>query len=315
MRTLEQIQEQLEKLQGQAAKLIAQKSQHALDSIRALMLEHGLTTEDIEAKANDKRDVAASKRATPITVSAAPTKDLRKGPFPVKYFDPKTGKSWTGRGRAPAWLATTRSRNKFFVDGVINGAAAPIETADSADVIAAPKAPAKKSSSAAVKKSSAKKTATNKATVAKTATKSTLPAKYLDPKTGKSWSGRGPAPAWLANARNKNRFLVEGAEPATFGVPAKKTRKITKAAKAAKADEASTASEVTVPTKKTANKTAKKPATGKKGQPTGAQAPKYLDPLSGKTWSGRGPAPAWLAAVEDRNVFLIDHDAASAIAS
>ncbi len=312
MRTLEQIQEQLEKLQGQAAKLIAQKSQHALDSIRALMLEHGLTTEDIEAKANDKRDVVASKRATSKTVSASRTKDLRKGPFPVKYFDPKTGKSWTGRGRAPAWLATTRSRNKFLVDGVIdgviNGAAAPIETADSADVIAAPKTPAKKSSSAAVKKSSAKKTATNAATVAKTATKSTLPAKYLDPKTGKSWSGRGPAPAWLANLRNKNRFLVEGAEPATFGVPAKKTQKITKAAKA---DEASTPSEVTVPTKKTA----KKPATGKKGQPTGAQAPKYLDPLSGKTWSGRGPAPAWLAAVEDRNAFLINQDAASASAS
>jgi DNA-binding protein H-NS len=312
MRTLEQIQEQLAKLQGQAAKLIAQKSQHALDSIRALMLEHGLTTEDIEAKANDKRDVAASKRATAKTVSAAPTKDLRKGPFSVKYFDPKTGKSWTGRGRAPAWLATTRSKNKFLVDGVIDGTATSIETADSADVIAAPKTPAKKSASAAAKKSPAKKTATNKATVAKTATKSTLPAKYLDPKTGKSWSGRGPAPAWLANARNKNRFLVEGAEPATFGVPAKKTRKITKAAKA---DEAPTPSEVTVATKKTANKTVKKPSTGKKGQPTGAQAPKYLDPLSGKTWSGRGPAPAWLAAVEDRNVFLIDHDAASAIAS
>src|ERR1700712_2045917 len=235
MRTLEQIQGQLAKLQGQAAKLIAQKSQHALDSIRALMLEHGLTTEDIEAKPNDKRDVAASKRVTAKTVSAAPTKDLRKGPFPAKYFDPKTGKSWTGRGRAPAWLATTRSKNKFLVDGVIDGAAAPIETAHSADMIAAPETPAKKLSSAAVKNSAAKQTATNKAAVEKTATKSTLPAKYLNPKTGKSWSGRGPAPAWLANARNKNRFLVEGAEPSTFGVPAKKTRKITKTAKASEA--------------------------------------------------------------------------------
>ena len=250
------------------------------------MLEHGLTTEDIETKAKEKREVAASKRAIVKTASASPTKDLRKGPFPVKYFDPKTGKSWTGRGRAPAWLATTRSKNKFLVDG----AATPIETAGSADVATTPESSAKKPSSAAVKNSAVKKAAA----------KSTLPAKYLDPKTGKSWSGRGPAPAWLANARNKNRFLVEGAEPSNFGAPAKKTRKVAKTAKAPKS------SDVTVATKKAAKKT----AAAKKDQSTGSQPPKYLDPVSGKTWTGRGPAPAWLAAVEDRNVYLVNQDAA-----
>ncbi|MFT4437121.1 H-NS family nucleoid-associated regulatory protein [Caballeronia sp. 15715] len=283
MRTLEQIQEKLAILQSQAEKLIAQKSQLALDSIRALMLEHGLTTEDIETKAKEKREVAASKRAIVKTASASPTKDLRKGPFPVKYFDPKTGKSWTGRGRAPAWLATTRSKNKFLVDG----AAASIETADSVDASIAPESSAKKSSNASVKKSK----------VEKAAAKSPLPAKYLDPKTGKSWSGRGPAPAWLANARNKNRFLVEGAEPSNFGAPAK-TRKVAKTAKAPKS------SEVTVVAKKAAKKT----AAAKKDQSTGSQPPKYLDPVTGKTWSGRGPAPAWLASVEDRNVYLSNRD-------
>lgn len=290
MRTLEQIQEKIAILQSQAEKLIAQKSQLALDSIRALMLEHGLTTEDIETKAKEKREVAASKRAIVKTASASPTKDLRKGPFPVKYFDPKTGKSWTGRGRAPAWLATTRSKNKFLVDG----AAASIETAGSADVATTPESSAKKPSSAAVKNSAVKKAAA----------KSTLPAKYLDPKTGKTWSGRGPAPAWLANARNKNRFLVEGAEPSNFGVPAKKTLKVAKTAKAPKS------SDVTVATKKAAKKAAKKTAAANKDQSTGSQPPKYLDPVTGKTWSGHGPAPAWLAAAEDRNVYLVNQDAA-----
>jgi len=285
MRTLEQIQEKLATLQSQAEKLIAQKSQLALDSIRALMLEHGLTTEDIETKAKEKREVAASKRAIVKTASASPTKDLRKGPFPVKYFDPKTGKSWTGRGRAPAWLATTRSKNKFLVDG----AATPIETAGSADLATTPESSAKKPSSAAVKKSAVKKAAA----------KSTLPAKYLDRKTGKSWSGRGPAPAWLANARNKNRFLVEGAEPSNFGAPAK-TREVAKAAQAPES------LDVTVSSKKAA----KKAVATKKDQSTGSQPPKYLDPVTGKTWSGRGPAPAWLAAVEDRSVYLVNQDAA-----
>jgi len=38
------------------------------------------------------------------------------------------------------------------------------------------------------------------------------PAKYLDPKTGATWSGRGPAPAWLAAVKDRTRFLVDGTD-------------------------------------------------------------------------------------------------------
>ncbi|CAM2192098.1 DNA-binding protein H-NS [Paraburkholderia kururiensis] len=37
----------------------------------------------------------------------------------------------------------------------------------------------------------------------------------------------------------------------------------------------------------------------------GHQAPKYHDPKSGATWSGRGRAPAWIAGAKDRTKFLI----------
>jgi DNA-binding protein H-NS len=40
-----------------------------------------------------------------------------------------------------------------------------------------------------------------------------------------------------------------------------------------------------------------------------AVAPKYRDPVSGATWSGRGRAPAWIAG-KDRTEFLIDSHAA-----
>ncbi|RQT37453.1 H-NS family nucleoid-associated regulatory protein [Burkholderia contaminans] len=33
--------------------------------------------------------------------------------------------------------------------------------------------------------------------------------KYRDPKTGATWSGRGKAPQWIANAKNRDRFLIE----------------------------------------------------------------------------------------------------------
>jgi hypothetical protein len=37
------------------------------------------------------------------------------------------------------------------------------------------------------------------------------PAKYLDPETGAKWSGRGPAPAWLAAAKDRSKFLIANA--------------------------------------------------------------------------------------------------------
>ncbi|WP_028221587.1 H-NS histone family protein [Paraburkholderia oxyphila] len=34
------------------------------------------------------------------------------------------------------------------------------------------------------------------------------PAKYRDPQSGATWSGRGRAPNWLKDAKNRDRFLV-----------------------------------------------------------------------------------------------------------
>ncbi|HDR9511709.1 H-NS histone [Burkholderia cepacia] len=36
--------------------------------------------------------------------------------------------------------------------------------------------------------------------------------KYRDPKSGATWSGRGKAPQWIANAKNRDRFLIADAE-------------------------------------------------------------------------------------------------------
>lgn len=52
-----------------------------------------------------------------------------------------------------------------------------------------------------------------------------------------------------------------------------------------------------------------------KGKGTGTKAaPKYRDPVSGSTWTGRGVAPAWIKDVpkEDRARFLIAVEAAPA---
>ncbi|WP_370889550.1 H-NS family nucleoid-associated regulatory protein [Caballeronia sp. RCC_10] len=89
--------------------------------------------------------------------------------------------------------------------------------------------------------------------------------KYRDPKTGATWSGRGRAPAWIANAKNRARFLVSAAVDSNDSDSGKRTG----------------------------------------NYPRGPQPAKYRDPKSGAEWSGRGMAPGWLASVKDRSKFLI----------
>jgi DNA-binding protein H-NS len=43
---------------------------------------------------------------------------------------------------------------------------------------------------------------------------------------------------------------------------------------------------------------------GKAGRPRAGVAPKYRDPESGATWSGRGKPPRWIAG-QERDSFLI----------
>jgi DNA-binding protein H-NS len=123
-----------------------------------------------------------------------------------------------------------------------------------------------------------------KATVARTL-KSGTPPKYQHPKTGATWTGHGRAPAWIADAKDRAKFLIASG---TDAVRAASVSPVSKAGSAAK--KASVATGVLA----------------SKGQPKGPQPAKYLDPKTGATWSGRGPAPAWLAAVKDRTRFLVD---------
>ncbi len=79
-------------------------------------------------------------------------------------------------------------------------------------------------------------TVTGKRAAKKTKAKKASVAKYVDPKTGKTWSGFGRAPAWIAGAKNRDAFLVgkgAAAEPAAKA-PAASKKVAAKTAKAVK---------------------------------------------------------------------------------
>jgi DNA-binding protein H-NS len=174
MATLEQIQARMKKLQAQAEALLAKRAQAAVDQIRELMIKHGLTTADIEARAKARREAKAAGRR--LSNGVAKTAAGAKGKLPPKYRDPKTGATWSGHARPPAWIKDVKDRTRFLIDGAaeiaLNGSGASKATTAakkvSAKKAAAKKAPGKR---AAAKKTVAKKAVTAKAPAKKSAAK------------------------------------------------------------------------------------------------------------------------------------------------
>lgn len=188
MATLQSIQARIAKLQAQAESLATTKSSAVLEKIRVLMDKHAVTVADIEAFVGKRRGRKPGK-----TVAA------KQGASAAKYRDPKTGATWTGHGRAPAWIANAKDRSKFLVAGAAPKSAAAVKAPKAGNYVRGPQPP-----------------------------------KYRDPKTGATWSGRGIAPAWLAGAKDRSKFLIEKAEPAA------KTAKAPAAKKAAAKKNAAT---------------------------------------------------------------------------
>ena len=158
MSTLSAIRKQIQRLEAEAARITREELSGAVAKIKSMMSEYGITLEHLRgntAPASAKR--SASKKSA----------GKRAGVGQPRYADPKTGKTWSGFGRAPAWIAGAKNRDAFLVDVTPAEpvAAAPIKRAKKAAVApSAPKAPGKKVAAAkkAVKQAATKATAAAK---------------------------------------------------------------------------------------------------------------------------------------------------------
>jgi DNA-binding protein H-NS len=207
------------------------------------MNKHGLTIADIEGSRNGQKPHA---KATGKRVGNGKAKPVTaNGKLPAKYRNPKTGETWSGWARPPLWIKDVKDRSKFLIE---DGAASTIT----------------------LSKTVAKKTAGTGAVAHKGRRTGPQPAKYRDPKTGATWSGRGPAPAWLAGAKDRTKFLIDAVSTgdATQGRVKSKASK-SKAAKAngallpTKPSAKSSAVRKTAVARKAATPTAKKRAARK----------------------------------------------------
>ncbi|OHU98937.1 DNA-binding protein [Ralstonia solanacearum] len=85
MPTYKELLAQKQKLEEQLESVRLKELEQVIAQVKQTVADYGLTAEDIglsqKGKAKVRRTVAP------------------------KYRDPKTGATWTGRGRAPAWIA------------------------------------------------------------------------------------------------------------------------------------------------------------------------------------------------------------------
>ncbi len=94
MATYKDLLAQKAKLEAQLEAARAAEVETAIQQVRQIVLEYGLTAEDLGLATKARK---------------------RKGlVVPPKYMDPKTGATWSGRGRAPAWIG--KNRDKFLIE-------------------------------------------------------------------------------------------------------------------------------------------------------------------------------------------------------
>lgn len=176
--TLASIRKQIADLEKRAEALIKEEAQGAIAKVRELIDRYGLSPEDLGFGGSAKAD-----KASKATGRRAAAKPGRKKKAPAKaagvpmYRDPRTGKTWTGRGKPPAWIAGAKSREAFLIG---DESAAPAPAAAEA-----PAKPARRAGRKAVAQAAPAKTRRAAKPAAKPAPKKPAAKKAAKPVRGK----------------------------------------------------------------------------------------------------------------------------------
>jgi len=170
MATLAALKKKIAALEAQVEQVTKAEMGTAIAKVRKIMSDFGLTVAHLTDGVTAPK--AAKKRGT-----AAKPGGKAKGSKAAKYQDPATGVTWSGVGRAPAWIASAKDRTTFLINKA-HAAAASAEsptTAKKSVKRAAKTATAKVADVA--KRATAAKKAPRKVAAKKAAAKKTTPVK------------------------------------------------------------------------------------------------------------------------------------------
>lgn len=96
MATYRDLKAKAEKLLAEAEQARLAEQEEVIQEIRNKVAEYGITPEQVFGRKRVK-----------LNGHAAP-------PVAAKYQDPKTGQTWSGRGRAPGWIKG-KNRERFLI--------------------------------------------------------------------------------------------------------------------------------------------------------------------------------------------------------
>src|SRR5689334_11337356 len=118
MATLASIKKQIAELQKKAEALVKAESKEVIAKVKSLIDKYQLTAEDLGFGAGAAATTGGvSKAAKPAKakrggrVAGARKTAAAKSVGVAMYQDPKSGKTWTGRGKPPNWLAGVKDRS------------------------------------------------------------------------------------------------------------------------------------------------------------------------------------------------------------
>lgn len=98
MATSQELLAQKQALEAQIEEARSTEVSGVIEQIRELMIRYSLSPDDVAPRRRHGRPAGLASAAA------------EKAPLPPKYMDPKTGKTWSGRGRTPAWLGKRPER-------------------------------------------------------------------------------------------------------------------------------------------------------------------------------------------------------------
>lgn len=93
-----ELKAQIAKLQAQADEARRTEVANVIEDIRQKIVEFGLSATDLGFPAGVRRG-----------------RPPKKMPLPPKYRDPKSGATWSGRGKPPKWIAG-KNRDRFLIE-------------------------------------------------------------------------------------------------------------------------------------------------------------------------------------------------------
>ncbi|AJY13686.1 H-NS histone family protein [Burkholderia dolosa] len=89
---------QIADLQAQADEVRRQEVATVIAEVQRMIAEYGLTAQDLGFAERARRG-----------------RPPKKAPLPPKYRDPKSGATWSGRGKPPNWIVG-KNRDRFLIE-------------------------------------------------------------------------------------------------------------------------------------------------------------------------------------------------------